>query len=306
MTRPVVAIVGPTASGKSDLGITIALVRGGEVVNLDASQVYRGMDIGTAKVPAADRRGVPHHLLDVLEVHETASVAEFQGLARAAINEVRGRGHLPVCVGGSGLYVRAVLEDLDFPGTDPAVRAALEAELAAVGAAAMHARLAAVDPAAAAAILPGNTRRVVRALEVIAITGRPFVATLPAHAQREPDVRIGLAVQREVLAQRIRTRVERMWQAGLVDEVRALEARGLRAGLTASKALGYQQVLAFLAGECTEDAALEATVQGTMRFARRQLQWFRRDPRIVWLPFDADDLVAQACALVDAADPARP
>ena len=302
MRRPVVAVVGPTASGKSDLGIAIARARHGEVVNLDASQVYRGMDIGTAKLSPAERSGVPHHLLDILDVRATASVAEFQRLALAAIDEIRARGHLPVCVGGSGLYVRAVLERLEFPGTDSAGRARLEAELAEIGAEAMHARLASVDAAAAAAILPGNTRRVVRALEVIELTGRPFTATLPAHGQREPDVRIGLRVPKEVLDARIRLRVERMWDAGLVDEVRRLEAQGLREGLTANKALGYQQVLAFLAGDCSEAEALEATVLGTVRFARRQLQWFRRDPAITWLDFDDPRLVEQALALVDATE----
>ena len=300
--RPVVAILGPTASGKSDLGIAIALARGGEIVNLDASQVYRGMDIGTAKTPIEARRGVTHHLLDVLDVHASASVAEFQRLARAAIANVRSRGALPVCVGGSGLYVRAVLEDLEFPGTDPVVRERLERELAALGAAAMHARLAAVDPRAAEAILPGNTRRVVRALEVIELTGEPFIATLPAHGRLEEDVRVGLDVPRDVLVERITARVQRMWSEGLVDEVRALESMGLREGRTASKALGYQQVLAYLAGECTETEALEATVQGTVRFARRQMQWFRRDPRITWLPYDAPDLVERALVLVDAID----
>ena len=297
---PVVAVVGPTASGKSDLGVAIALARRGEVVNLDASQIYRGMDVGTAKMSPSERRGVPHHLLDVLDIHETASVAEFQALARAAIDEIRSREHLPVCVGGSGLYVRAVLENLDFPGTDAAVRARLEAELAATSAAAMHARLAAVDPASAAAIIPGNTRRVIRALEVIELTGQPFVATLPEHSQREPDVRIGLRVPKDVLHQRIRSRVQRMWDAGFLDEVRDLERAGLRNGVTASKALGYQQVLAFLAGECSEAEAFEATVLGTNRFARRQMQWFRRDPQIHWLDFDDAELTDKALALVDA------
>ena len=294
-----VAIIGPTASGKSDLGIEIALKWDGEIVNLDASQIYRGMDIGTAKVSEAERRGVPHHLLDILDVTETASVAEFQQRALSAIDDIRGRGKLPVCVGGSGLYVRAVLEELDFPGTDPEVRARLEAELAGTTPEAMHARLADIDPVAAAAILPGNTRRVVRALEVIELTGGPFTATLPAHSQREPDVRIGLEVPKDVLHERIRLRVQRMWDAGLVDEVRALEAKGLRDGFTASQALGYQQLLAYLAGECTEAEAFEATVQGTIKFSRRQMQWFRRDPQVVWLPFDAPDLVDRALALVD-------
>ena len=300
--RPLVAIVGPTASGKSDLGIDIAVTLNGEIVNLDASQIYRGMDIGTAKVPISERRGIPHHLLDILDITHTASVAEFQAIALQAIDDIRSRAHLPICVGGSGLYVRAVLERLDFPGTDPDVRARLEQELTEVGAEAMHARLTERDPIAATNILPGNTRRVIRALEVLELTGEPFVAVLPAHSRRAPDVRIGLAVPKEALQVRIRQRVQRMWDTGLVDEVRALEAQGLRDGLTASKALGYQQVLAFLAGECTEREAFDATVLGTVKFARRQMQWFRRDDQIHWLPFDAPDLLDQALRLIAAAD----
>jgi tRNA dimethylallyltransferase len=295
-----VLLMGPTCSGKSALALDLARRFPVEIVSVDSAQVYRGMDIGTAKMTMEERRGVPHHLLDVLDVRGSASVAEFQVMARAAIDDIRVRGRLPVCVGGSGLYVRAVLEDLDFPGTDPAVRARLEAELEATDAATMHARLAVLDPAAAAAIIPGNTRRVVRALEVIELTGKPFTATLPRHSHREPDVRIGLSVPKDVLLQRIRARVQRMWDAGLVDEVRGLESQSLRDGLTASKALGYQQVLAFLAGECSEPEAFDATILGTSRFARRQMQWFRRDPQIHWLDFDDNSLIEKALALVDA------
>ena len=300
--RPLVAIVGPTASGKSDLGISIAGSLNGEIVNLDASQIYRGMDIGTAKVSADERRGIAHHLLDIVDITHTASVAEFQALALQAIDDIRSRDRLPICVGGSGLYVRAVLERLDFPGTDPDVRARLERELAQVGAEAMHARLRERDPIAASNILPGNTRRVIRALEVLELTGEPFVAVLPAHSRREPDVRIGLEVPKDELQARIRQRVQRMWNAGLVDEVRVLEGQGLRDGFTASKALGYQQVLEFLAGECTEQEAFEATVLGTVKFARRQMQWFRRDDQIHWLPFNAPDLLDQALHLITEAD----
>ncbi len=302
MVKPVVAVVGPTASGKSDLGIEIAMARRGEIINLDASQIYRGMDIGTAKTPRCERAGVPHHLLDILDVTQSASVAGFQRLARAAIDEVQARDQLPVCVGGSGLYVRAVLEDLQFPATDPTLRERLEQTLADVGAAAMYARLQLVDPVAAAAIPSGNTRRVVRALEVIELTGRPFTAVLPQHSQAGFDVRIGLTVPREALAVRIRERVQRMWDEGLIDEVRTLSAHGLRDGVTAAKALGYRQVLAFLARECTEAEAFEATVAGTMRFARRQMQWFRRDTAIHWLEYDDPRLLARALALVDAAE----
>jgi tRNA dimethylallyltransferase len=291
---PVVAVVGPTAAGKSDLAVELARRLGGEVVNADAMQLYRGMDIGTAKPTTAQQRGVPHHLLDVLDVTQTATVAEFQHLARAAVDRCRAEAVVPVLVGGSALYVRAVLDRFEFPGTDPAVRERLEDELAAVGAPALHARLSAVDPAAAAAILPTNGRRVVRALEVVELTGRPFSATLPSKMYAyDGAVQIGLDVPRDLLDQRIEARVGRMWEAGFVDEVRRLEA-GLRRGRTAARGLGYAQVLAFLAGESTEQEARERTVRATRRFARRQDSWFRKDPRIDWLPYDAPDLVELA------------
>ncbi|UCM90844.1 tRNA (adenosine(37)-N6)-dimethylallyltransferase MiaA [Streptomyces marincola] len=282
----VLAVVGPTAAGKSDLGVALAAGLGGEVVNADSMQLYRGMDIGTAKLTPAERRGVPHHLLDVWEVTRPASVAEYQTLARDRVDRLLAAGRTPVLVGGSGLYVSAALDALEFPGTDPAVRARLEAELAERGSAALHTRLAAVDPPAAAAILPSNGRRVVRALEVVEITGRPFTARLPgAEGQREVyrTLRIGVGVERSELDERIAARVDRMWRAGLVDEVRALERVGLREGRTASRALGYQQVLAALAGEATEEEAREETIRATRRFARRQESWFRRDPRVRWL-----------------------
>ncbi|MBD2893713.1 tRNA dimethylallyltransferase [Actinomadura sp. RB99] len=294
-----IAVVGATAAGKSDLAVELALRLGGEAVNADSMQLYRGMDIGTAKLTPAEMRGVPHHLLDVWDVTETASVAEYQRLSADAIAEIRGRGRLPVLVGGSGLYVRAALDRLEFPGTDPAVRARLEGELEREGSAALHARLRERDPAAAEAILPSNGRRIVRALEVIEISGRPFTATLPEHVYRYGSVvQIGLGVPRETLDERIALRVRRMWDAGLVDEVRALEKRGLRDGLTAGRALGYAQVLRFLAGEWTEEQAMEETVRTTRRFARRQESWFRRDPRVHWLPHDAPDLVERALGLV--------
>ncbi|WP_433155584.1 tRNA (adenosine(37)-N6)-dimethylallyltransferase MiaA [Actinomadura nitritigenes] len=294
-----IAVVGATAAGKSDLAVELALRLGGEAVNADSMQLYRGMDIGTAKLTPAEMRGVPHHLLDVWDVTETASVAEYQRLSADAIAEIRARGRLPVLVGGSGLYVRAALDRLEFPGTDPAVRARLEGELEREGSAALHARLRERDPAAAEAILPSNGRRIVRALEVIEISGRPFTATLPEHVYRYGSVvQIGLGVPRETLDERIALRVRRMWDAGLVDEVRALEKRGLRDGLTAGRALGYAQVLRFLAGEWTEERAMEETVRTTRRFARRQESWFRRDPRVRWLPHDAPDLVERALGLV--------
>ena len=297
---PVVAVVGPTAAGKSDLAVDLASRLPGEVVNADSMQVYRGMDIGTAKPTPVERRGIRHHVLDVLDVAEPATVAEFQSLARAAIDDCLGRGVLPVVVGGSALYVRAVLDRFEFPGTDPALRARLERDLAVVGARGLHERLINVDPGAAAAILPTNGRRIVRALEVVELTGRPFSATLPSRTYLyDRVVQLGLDVPREVLDRRIEERVDRMWRAGLVDEVRTLEEAGLRDSRTARRALGYVQVLAFLAGEYDEAEARARTIQATRRFARRQDAWFRKDPRISWLRFDADDLVDQALDRLD-------
>ena len=299
-----IAVVGPTATGKSELAVALALALGGEVVNADSMQVYRGMDIGTAKLPLARRRGVTHHVLDLLEVTEPATVARFQALARAAIGSCQARGVAPVLVGGSALYVRAVLDGFEFPGSDPDVRSALEHELARAGPELLHQRLAAHDPAAAAAIQPGNGRRIVRALEVIEITGRPYTARLPPYASVYHDVRLlGLGVSRPELDERIAARVQRMWGEGFVTEVRRLEAAGLRRGRTASRALGYAQVLRYLAGECTEAAARQETVRATRRFARRQDAWFRKDPRIHWLAADAPDLVAVATVLAAGAGP---
>lgn len=297
----VITVVGPTAAGKSDLGVAIARALGGEVVNADSMQLYKGMDIGTAKLTPAERGGVPHHLLDVWDVTEAASVAEYQRMARAEIDRLLAAGRFPVLVGGSGLYVRATVDALEFPGTDPAVRARLEAELAERGSGPLHERLAAVDPAAAAAILPGNGRRIVRALEVVEITGRPFTANLPGHRPHYDAVQIGVTVPRPELDVRITARVDRMWEAGLLDEVRALEAVGLRDGLTASRALGYQQVLAHFAGECTEDEARAETVRATKRFARRQDSWFHRDPRVTWLEAAGTELAKRALALLERA-----
>ncbi|WP_327255261.1 tRNA (adenosine(37)-N6)-dimethylallyltransferase MiaA [Streptomyces sp. NBC_01244] len=300
----VIAVVGPTAAGKSDLGVALARHFDGEVVNADSMQLYRGMDIGTAKLTTEERGGVPHHLLDIWDVTETASVAEYQRLARAEIDKLLAQGRTPVLVGGSGLYVRGALDAMEFPGTDPEVRARLEAEVTLRGPGALHARLAAADPAAAQAILPSNGRRIVRALEVIEITGRPFTANLPGHESVYDTVQIGVDVARPELDERIALRVDRMWEAGLVDEVRTLEAAGLRGGITASRALGYQQVLAALAGECTEEDARAETVRATKRFARRQDSWFRRDPRVHWLSGAAEDreeLAGLAQSLVERA-----
>ncbi|GAA3924373.1 tRNA (adenosine(37)-N6)-dimethylallyltransferase MiaA [Streptomyces gulbargensis] len=300
----VIAVVGPTAAGKSDLGVFLARQLGGEVVNADSMQLYRGMDIGTAKLTPEERGGVPHHLLDIWDVTEAASVAEYQRLARAEIDRLLAEGRTPILVGGSGLYVRGAVDALEFPGTDPGVRARLEAELDERGSGVLHARLAAADPEAARAILPSNGRRIVRALEVIEITGKPFTANLPGHESVYDTVQIGVDVARPELDARISARVDRMWEAGLVDEVRALEALGLREGRTASRALGYQQVLAALAGECTEDEARAETVRATKRFARRQDSWFRRDPRVHWLSGAADhrgELPREALSLVERA-----
>jgi len=231
----------------------------------------------------AQRRGVPHHLLDVLEVTEAASVAEYQDLADAVITDITARGRVPVLVGGSGLYIRAALGDLDFPGTDEVIRQRLEDQLAEQGPAPLYERLQAADPTAAAAILPSNGRRIVRALEVIELSGRPFSATMPGYDGGRPAIQLGVQVDRAELDRRIEARVDRMWAAGFETEVRQLAARGLRDGKTASRALGYQQMLRCLDGELTLDQARAETARATRRFARRQESWFRRDPRVRWL-----------------------
>jgi tRNA dimethylallyltransferase len=296
-----IAIVGPTATGKSALAIELALRLGGEVINADAMQLYRGMDIGTAKVTEAERGGVPHHLLDVLDVREAASVAAYQRQAREVLEALLAAGRVPILVGGSGLYLQAVLDELDFPGTDPLLRTRLEAELEKVGAAALHARLTGVDPAAAHSILPSNGRRIVRALEVIELTGRPFSASLPVPGPARYGTRlIGLDADPAELDARVDARVERMFVGGLADEVRTLERQGLREGRTASRALGYQQVLAAFArgsGDPDLDTAAADTARATRRFVRRQRSWFRRDARIAWLDAGRADLVEAVVAL---------
>ncbi|MEU7902075.1 tRNA (adenosine(37)-N6)-dimethylallyltransferase MiaA [Actinoplanes sp. NPDC049118] len=295
----VIAVVGPTAAGKSALSIALAHALGGEVVNADSMQLYRGMDIGTAKLTADEREGVPHHVLDVWDVTQPASAKEYQELARAAVEDIAARGRVPLLVGGSGLYVRAVLEEFEFPGTDPAIRERLELELAAEGPAALHARLKTLDASAAAKILPSNGRRIVRALEVIELTGEPFTAALPAPAPYYESVQIGVDRDTAGLDQRIADRVDLMWAAGLLDEVRGLD--GLREGRTASRALGYQQALAQLDGELTEEQAKDETVRATRRFVRRQRSWFRRDPRITWLDGASAALTEDALAACAAA-----
>jgi len=295
---PVVAVVGPTATGKTALAVDLAHRLGGEVVNADSMQLYRGMDIGTAKPGVAERGGVRHHLLDVWHVREAASVAEYRRLARAEIDRLRDAGTVPLLVGGSGLYVRAVLDELEFPGTDAALRARLEEELAAVGPAALHERLASRDPAAAETVLPSNGRRIVRALEVIELTGGPFRARLPDPRPHYPAVVVGLDREPAELDERVAARVERMWAAGLVEEVAALAADGLREGPTASRALGYAQVLAQLDGELTPDEARERTVSTTRRFVRRQRSWFRRDASISWFEAGRPDLVEAVSGVI--------
>jgi len=296
----VVAVVGPTATGKSDLGIALALALRGEVVNTDAMQLYRGLDIGTAKVPPDERRGVPHHLLDVLDPRQGATVADYQAWGREALADLQARGRTPVAVGGSGLYVRALLDHLEFPGTDPALRAALEARADAEGPRALHAELAAADPDAATRIGPHNARRLVRALEVIAITGETYSSFLPEHVYAVPAVQIGIDCDRAVLDARVAARVERMWAAGLVGEVEGLVAAG-GLGRTAARAVGYAQVLALLAGQVGEEQAYDETVAATRRLARRQMGWFGRDPRVHWLDAQDPDLVAHALELVERA-----
>jgi tRNA dimethylallyltransferase len=299
-TPDIIAVAGPTATGKSELALAVAEALGGEIVNADSMQLYRGMNIGTAKLPPQSRRGIPHHLLDIWDVTATASVSEYQRLARETIAAIRARGRIPVLAGGSGLYLRAVIDRLEFPGTDPAVRARLEADLARDGPAALHARLTAADPVAAAAILRSNGRRIVRALEVIELSGRPFAAVLPEYQSLYNCVQIGLRLDRDALDERIARRVRAMWAAGFVAEVEALAEAGLREGRTASRALGYAHVLRFLDGECSEQQAEAETVKATRRFARRQESWFRRDPRVIWLDADSADLCGRALATLEA------
>jgi tRNA dimethylallyltransferase len=281
----VVAVVGPTAAGKSDLGVAVARELGGEVVNADSMQLYAGMDIGTAKLTPAERQGVPHHLLDVWDVRVTATAAAYQGLARDVIAS---RDCPLVFVGGSGLYLRAALDRLEFPGTDPELRALLEAELEEHGAPPLWERLRSLDPEAATRMEPSNGRRVVRALEVVLLHGS-MPGAMTEYDAWVPTTYLGL--DRPDLRDRVATRVDRMWAAGLLDEVAGLE--GLREGVTASQALGYKQALAQLDGTLTEEEAKAATVSATNRFVKRQRAWFGRDPRIQWLDPDRD-LLAQA------------
>lgn len=291
----VISVVGPTGTGKSALALSLAEILDGEIVNADSMQFYRGMDIGTAKVSVAERRGIAHHLLDILDVTEEASVSDFQRQARQAIAEIQGRGKRAILVGGSGLYVRAVLDVLEFPGTDPRIRQRLEVEAEAHGMAELRARLQRVDPASAERV--ADDRRVIRALEVHEVTGKPFSSFMPVREYIQPTVQIGLDVPRPILHERLSTRVNQMVDQGLADEVERLDQRGLRTGKTAGRALGYAQFLRVLDGETTVAAAAEETIIATRQFARRQSTWFRADPRIRWLDPREDDVVDQAAAL---------
>jgi tRNA dimethylallyltransferase len=290
------AVVGPTAVGKSALALDLARRLAAEVVNADSMALYRGMVIGTARTPPAERHGIVHHQLDVLEVTEEASVAAYQRQARADIEAIWRRGRVALLVGGSGLYVRAVTDKIEFPPTDPAVRAKWERLGQERGGSYLHAELAGRDPAAAAAILPGNVRRLARALEAVELTGQPFAARLPQPAPWRPVAIVGLDLALDQLDQRIAARVAWMMRSGLVEEVRGLVGRGLREGRTARRAIGYREALAVLAGDLTEAEAEERIAAATRQLARRQLRWFRRDPRIAWIDAAAPDLPERALA----------
>lgn len=285
---PIITVVGATATGKSDLALDLAEHLGGEIINTDSMQFYRGMDIGTAKLPVEERRGIPHHLIDILDVTAEANVQDFQARARTAIADIRDRGHRPILVGGSGLYVRAAVDHMEFPGTDPDLRARLEAE-AAADRWSLHQRLRELDPTAAEKITVNDQRRIARALEVIELTGRAFSAQLPDYQEIEPTIHLGLSMDRPILHERIAARVELMWDHGWVDEVRSLLEVGLAEGRTASRAIGYAQIRRHLDGELSAAEAKEETIVRTRQFARRQDTWFRRDPRIHWIDGSAAD-----------------
>lgn len=298
--KPAIVLVGPTAVGKTDLSLALAHEFNGEVINADSMQLYRGMDIGTAKIPEQMRQGITHHLLDVLDITETANVADYQRMGRQVIQQLAEQGKRAIVVGGSGLFIQGLLEDLQFPQSDQAIRDRLTAEADEIGADAMYQRLVELDPNAAKDILPNNTRRVIRALEVIEITGSAPVTTLAELPEVIPSIRIGLKRDRAELDQRIGTRVNQMWDAGFVAEVEALESLGLRDGLTASKALGYAQILSAFAGDISIEEAKEKTIQATRRFARRQESWFGRDRKIHWLSAN-EASVDQIAELVNSA-----
>jgi tRNA dimethylallyltransferase len=293
----VIAIVGPTAVGKTALSLEIAEKFSAEIINADAMQIYKGMDIGTAKLPLSQRRGIIHHQIDVLDPSEEANVSQYQKQSREIINDLLSKNVQPVLVGGSGLYVNSVLEDLEFPGTNLEVRAKYEEILDEKGVEALFQMLKEIDPKAAENILPNNARKIVRALEVNEITGKAFNAKLPEPSPIFSDVRIALDMPRDLLDQRIIDRVHQMFEDGFVDEVKRIE-KNLRLGKTAFRALGYSQVLSLLSGEISEDEAITLTINATKKFARRQLSWFRRDPLIHWLDATSPDLFAQSLRLI--------
>ncbi|CAN2206828.1 MiaA tRNA delta(2)-isopentenylpyrophosphate transferase [Candidatus Nanopelagicaceae bacterium] len=280
-----IVICGATATGKSDLAVSLAQEIGGEIINADSMQIYKGMDIGTAKLTESERAGIAHHLLDVLQVTEDATVAWYQGLARAAVTEIHNRGKAAIIVGGTGLYIKSILDDLNFPDTDAAVRQKLTEEAKEFGIVQLFQRLEQLDPAAAAAIDRNNERRVIRALEVIEITGKPFTANLPReNSLLYPDaLQFGLVMDREKLGDRVEARVDLMWQMGFVAEVDRLIADGILQATTARRALGYAQIIAMRNGEITEDIAIEETKRATRQYVRRQETWFSRDARINWI-----------------------
>ena len=293
----VIAIVGPTAVGKTALSLEIAEKFSAEIINADAMQIYKGMDIGTAKLPWSQRIGIAHHQIDVLDPSEEANVSQYQKQSREIINNLLSKNVQPILVGGSGLYVNSVLEDLEFPGTNLEVRAKYEEILDEKGVEALFQMLKEIDPKAAENILPNNARKIVRALEVNEITGKAFNAKLPEPSPIFSDVRIALDMPRDLLDQRIIDRVHQMFEDGFVDEVKSLE-KNLRLGKTAFRALGYSQVLSLLSGEISEDEAITLTINATKKFARRQLSWFRRDPLIHWLDATSPDLFAQSLRLI--------
>ena len=300
-----IAVVGPTGTGKSDLGL--ALVEGlaaqgvaAQIINSDSMQFYRGMDIGTAKLSVAERRGVPHHLIDHLALTDEATAAEYQALARPIIQDLQEAGIVPIMVGGSMLYVASVLNQFEFPGTDAVLRAQLEAELERIGPIALHQRLALLDPVAASRIIPENGRRTVRAIEIVTMTGQPFAAALPdVPVEWQPSLQIGLNGPRDELVPRLQERVRKMWRLGLVDEVAGLVDQGLRQAKTAKRAIGYAQALEQLDGTMTQDEAIDDTIRLTQKYARRQMSWFRRDARINWLDYRDQNVAQQAQGLVN-------
>ena len=302
------AVVGATGTGKSAFALSLAQAlidsgRPAEIVNADAMQLYRGMNIGTAKLPLDQRGGIPHHLFDLWDVTKEASVADYQSIARATILEILSRGVIPLMVGGSGLYVSSVLYEFEFPGTDKALRESLEARWEAEGPEALVEELRVKDPLAAAAIDPKNARRVIRALEVIALTGKPFGAGLDAEHRPwySNTLVMGLRSPRDELVERLDERVTGMWAAGLVDEVKGLIPQGIESGVTASRAIGYQQCLAFIAGSLSQAEAIEETQALTRRYARRQVSWFGRSADTQWFDSDDSTALAQACALLSSA-----